>query len=106
MDPGWGLPLEAETAAAVQAAARAFEAAGAIVEPLAPFSTREMIDGLDRFWRIRSFLDISALPAERQARVLPYIRQWVATGATLSGAEVFHGYSQMGALREAAVRAC
>jgi Asp-tRNA(Asn)/Glu-tRNA(Gln) amidotransferase A subunit family amidase len=106
MDPGWGLPLEAETAAAVQAAARAFEAAGAIVEPVAPFSTREMIDGLDRFWRIRSFLDISALPAERQARVLPYIRQWVATGATLSGAEVFHGYSQMGALREAAVRAC
>jgi Asp-tRNA(Asn)/Glu-tRNA(Gln) amidotransferase A subunit family amidase len=38
--------------------------------------------------------------------VLPYIRQWVATGATLGGAEVFHGYSQMGALREAAVRAC
>ena len=106
MDAGWGLPLEAETAAAVQAAARAFEAAGAIVEPLEPFSTREMIDGLDRFWRIRSYLDISALPAERQARVLPYIRQWVATGATLSGADVFHGYSQMGALREAAVRAC
>jgi Asp-tRNA(Asn)/Glu-tRNA(Gln) amidotransferase A subunit family amidase len=106
MDAGWGLPLDGETAAAVQAAARAFEAAGAIVEPLAPFSTREMIDGLDRFWRIRSYLDISALPAERQARVLPYIRQWVATGATLGGAEVFHGYSQMGALREAAVRAC
>jgi Asp-tRNA(Asn)/Glu-tRNA(Gln) amidotransferase A subunit family amidase len=106
MDAGWGLPLDGETAAAVQAAARAFEAAGAIVEPLAPFSTREMIDGLDRFWRIRSYLDISALPAERQARVLPYLRQWVATGATLGGAEVFHGYSQMGALREAAVRAC
>ena len=106
MDAGWGLPLDGETATAVQAAARAFEAAGAIVEPLAPFSTREMIDGLDRFWRIRSYLDISALPAERQARVLPYIRQWVATGATLGGAEVFHGYSQMGALREAAVRAC
>ena len=106
LEAGWGLPADAETLAAVQAAARAFEAAGAIVEPLAPFSTREMIDGLDRFWRIRSYLDISALPAERQARVLPYIRQWVATGATLGGAEVFHGYSQMGALREAAVRAC
>jgi Asp-tRNA(Asn)/Glu-tRNA(Gln) amidotransferase A subunit family amidase len=106
MDAGWGLPLDAETAAAVQAAARAFEAAGAIVEPMAPFSTREMIDGLDRFWRMRSYLDISALPPERQARVLPYIRQWVATGAGLTGREVFHGHSQIGALREAAVNAC
>ena len=106
MDAGWGLPLDGETAAAVQAAARAFESAGAIVEPMAPFSTREMIDGLDRFWRMRSYLDISALPPERQARVLPYIRQWVATGAGLTGREVFHGYSQMGALREAAVQAC
>jgi Asp-tRNA(Asn)/Glu-tRNA(Gln) amidotransferase A subunit family amidase len=106
MDAGWGLPAEPEVAAAVQAAARAFEAAGATVEEIAPFSTREMIDGLDRFWRMRSWLDISALPPQRQDMVLPYIRQWVSTAATLSAAEVFHGYSQMGALREAAVRAC
>jgi Asp-tRNA(Asn)/Glu-tRNA(Gln) amidotransferase A subunit family amidase len=106
LEAGWGLPADAQTLAAVQAAARAFEAAGAIVEPLGPFSTRAMADGLDRFWRMRSYLDMSALPAERQARVLPYIRQWVATGATLTAAEVFHGYSQMAALREAAVAAC
>ena len=106
LEAGWGLPADAQTLAAVQAAARAFEAAGAIVEPLGPFSTRAMADGLDRFWRMRSYLDMSALPPERQARVLPYIRQWVATGATLTAAEVFHGYSQMAALREAAVAAC
>jgi Asp-tRNA(Asn)/Glu-tRNA(Gln) amidotransferase A subunit family amidase len=106
LEAGWGLPADAETQAAVQAAARAFEAAGAIVEPLGPFSTRAMADGLDRFWRMRSYLDMSALPPERQARVLPYIRQWVATGATLTAAEVFHGYSQMAALRDAAVTAC
>jgi aspartyl-tRNA(Asn)/glutamyl-tRNA(Gln) amidotransferase subunit A len=106
LEAGWGLPADAETLAAVQAAARAFEAAGAIVEPMGAFSTREMADGLDRFWRMRSYLDMSALPPERQAQVLPYIRQWVATGATLTAAEVFHGYSQMAALREAAVAAC
>ena len=106
MEAGWGLPADADTRAAVEAAARAFEAAGAIVEPMGPFSTREMADGMDRFWRMRSYLDMSALPAERQAKVLPYIRQWVATGATLSAAEVFHGYSQMAALRDAAVAAC
>ncbi len=103
MDAGWGLPVADETAAAVQAAARAFEAAGAIVEPMKPFMTREMADGMDRFWRMRSWLDMSALPKEKQDKVLPYIRQWVASGATLSGPEVFHGFSQMGAMREAAV---
>ena len=106
LEAGWGLPADAETLGAVQAAARAFEAAGAIVEPMGAFSTREMADGMDRFWRMRSYLDMSALPPERQAKVLPYIRQWVATGATLTAAEVFHGYSQMAALRDAAVAAC
>jgi aspartyl-tRNA(Asn)/glutamyl-tRNA(Gln) amidotransferase subunit A len=106
VDAGWGLAVEPETAAAVQAAARRFEAAGASVETLAPFSTREMADGINRFWRMRSWLDISALPPARQARVLPYIREWVAGAAQFSAAQVFHGYSQMAALRDAAVAAC
>ena len=106
LDAGWGLAVEPETGSAVQAAARAFEAAGAIVEPLAPFSTRAMIDGLDRFWRMRSWLDMQALPEARRAKVLPYIRDWVASGAGLSAADVFTGYSQMAALRDAAVAAC
>ena len=105
LDAGWGLAAEPDTRAAVQAAARAFEAAGAIVEPLAAFCTRAMADGMDRFWRMRSYLDIQALPEARRAQVLPYIRNWVATGAGLSAAEVFTGYSQMAALREAAVAA-
>ncbi len=105
MDAGWGLAVEPETAAAVQAAARAFEQAGAIVEPLAPFSTRAMVEGLDNFWRMRSWLDISNLPPHRQALVLPYIRQWVERGARLSAADVFHGHSQIAVLRDAAVAA-
>jgi aspartyl-tRNA(Asn)/glutamyl-tRNA(Gln) amidotransferase subunit A len=106
MDAGWGLPLDAAVRDAVEAAARRFEAAGAIVEPMRPFMTREMIDGMDRFWRMRSWLDISALGEERRAKVLPFILEWARGGAALSGAEVFHGYSQMGAMREAAVAAC
>jgi len=105
LDAGWGLAVEPETAAAVQAGARAFEAAGAIVELLRPFTTRAMISGLDNFWRMRSWLDFSALAPERQAKVLPYIRDWVVTAATLSGAEVFHGFSQMGAIRDATIAA-
>ncbi|MEY4749778.1 MAG: hypothetical protein RIQ60_1992 [Pseudomonadota bacterium] len=106
MDAGWGSPLSDAVATAVRAAAAAFERAGAVVEPLAPFCTRAMADGMDRFWRMRSWLDFSALPAQRQAKVLPYIDDWVRGGANLSGADVFTGYSQMAALRDAAVAAC
>jgi Asp-tRNA(Asn)/Glu-tRNA(Gln) amidotransferase A subunit family amidase len=106
LDAGWGMAVEPEVRAAVEAAAQAFERAGAIVEPVPAFSTRAMIDGMDRFWRMRSWLDISALPAERRDKVLPYIRQWVDGGSRLTASEVFHGYSQMGVFRDAAVAAC
>ncbi len=106
LDAGWGLGVDADIRAAVEAAARLFEAAGAIVEPLAPFTSRAMIDGLDRFWRMRSWLDLQALPPERRERVLPYIRDWVASAASMTAAELFHGHSQIAALRDAALAAC
>ncbi len=106
LDAGWGLPLDAEVRAAIEAAARRFEAAGAIVEPMPAFMARSAIDGMDRFWRMRSWLDISALPAERRAKVLPYIVQWAEGAAGTSAAALFDGYNQMGVMREAAVQAC
>ena len=106
MDAGWGLPAEPEVAAAIVAAAKRFEAQGAIVEPLQPCITRAMVEGLDAFWRLRAWLDISALPEARRARVLPYIFDWARGGAGLSGEQVFRGHSMMGAMRDAAVRAC
>jgi aspartyl-tRNA(Asn)/glutamyl-tRNA(Gln) amidotransferase subunit A len=105
LDAGWGMPVEPEVRAAVEAAARAFEAAGAAVETVAPFMTRAMAEGMDDFWRTRSWLDISALPDAKRAQVLPFIVDWARGGAGLSGERVFRGYSQMGAMRDAAVRA-
>jgi aspartyl-tRNA(Asn)/glutamyl-tRNA(Gln) amidotransferase subunit A len=106
MHAGWGLPVDEEVRHAVEAAARRFEAAGAIVQPMPPFMTREMADGMDRFWRMRAWLELAALPAARRAKVLPFIADWASGGAGLSGEQVFHGYSQMAAMREAAVTAC
>ena len=106
LDAGWGDALQPAVRAAVVDAARRFEAAGASIEPMPAFSTRAMVAGLDHFWRMRSWLDFSVLPPERQDKVLPYIRHWIARGETLSGPEVFRGYSQIGALRDAAVAAC
>jgi len=106
LDAGWGLRVESETAGAIEAAARRFEAAGAIVEPMKPFSTREMADDMDRFWRMRSWVELQSLPPERRAMVLPYIRHWVARAVTYTGPLVFRAYGAMGALRDAAVAAC
>lgn len=105
-DAGWGLTVDTEVATAVDRVAARLEQAGCEVQPMAPCSTRAMIDGLDAFWRMRSWLDISALPEERRAKVLPYIRAWVDRGAQLTARELYQGYSQMAALRDAALAAC
>jgi aspartyl-tRNA(Asn)/glutamyl-tRNA(Gln) amidotransferase subunit A len=65
-----------------------------------------MLDGLDVFWRTRSWSDMSALPAERLARVLPYIRTWAEGAQGASGLEVYRGFSQVYEMRVAATRAC
>jgi aspartyl-tRNA(Asn)/glutamyl-tRNA(Gln) amidotransferase subunit A len=105
LDAAWGMVLDAEVLATVNAAAHAFEQAGAIVESLLPFTTRAMIDGLDAFWRMRAWRGISAWPQAQRDKVLPYIHQWAAAGAALSGEQVFRGHSQMAAIRDATVAA-
>ena len=106
LDVGLGMPVEPEVRDAVSDAARRFADAGAVVEPVRPFLTRAMLEGLDRFWRQRAWADIGSLPEERRARVLPYIREWAEGGRALSGAEVYEGLSQMLTIRDAALRAC
>jgi aspartyl-tRNA(Asn)/glutamyl-tRNA(Gln) amidotransferase subunit A len=105
LDPGVGLPVDPATRDAVTAAARAFEAAGAVVEPVGPFLTREMLGGLDVFWRTRAWSDMSSLPEERRAKVLPYIADWAAGGAEVSGVDVYRGFAQIDAISVAALRA-
>ncbi len=105
LDAGAGIATETEVATAVRAAVAAFAKAGAEVIEIAPFFTRSMLDGMDDFFRMRSWLDLQALGEERRAKVLPYIVDWAARGAELSGSDVFRGHSAMGAMREAAVAA-
>src|SRR5271169_6015992 len=105
LEAGCGVTPAAEVKAAVQRAASEFEAAGAHVEPLNPFLTQDMLDGLDRFWRARALNDIGQLPAERRALVLPFIREWAESAAGFSGVEVFRGFDQIPEMRKAAVEA-
>jgi aspartyl-tRNA(Asn)/glutamyl-tRNA(Gln) amidotransferase subunit A len=104
LDPGIGIPVESETMAAIEAAGRAFAAAGAIVEEAPAFLTRTMLDGLDDFWSQRAWADIGALSPEKQAQVLPYIFAWAKRGDGLSGERVYRGMSQMLAIKDAALK--
>jgi aspartyl-tRNA(Asn)/glutamyl-tRNA(Gln) amidotransferase subunit A len=106
LEAGCGLAVEPEVRAAVEHAARLFERAGAVVAPMKPFMTQGMLDGMDHFWRMRSHVDMRALPADVKARVLPYIRKWADSAAGLSGEATFRAAHQFHLTRVAAVNAC
>lgn len=104
-DMGCGLPVHAEVAAVIAQAARAFENAGAVVEPIRSFLTPAMLDGVCRFFEARSEVDVAAMDAAQRAKVLPFVVEWATWRASgFSGRDVMVGYAQMMAMREAAVR--
>ena len=105
LEAGCGYPTSAPTRAAIERAARDFAAAGAIVEPLKPFLTQEMLDGLDRFWRMRALIDFRARTLEQRGKILPFIRAWGESAADFSGEAIFHGFSQIMVMRKAAIAA-
>ncbi|MBB3179612.1 amidase [Variovorax sp. Sphag1AA] len=106
LDAGCGLAVDPEIQQAVEHAARRFESAGAIVEPMRPFMSQAMLDGMDHFWRMRSLVDMKALRPEQRDRVLPYIRAWAESAEGFGGDYVFRAFSQFHATRLAAVAAC
>jgi aspartyl-tRNA(Asn)/glutamyl-tRNA(Gln) amidotransferase subunit A len=104
LDLGVGQALEQEVRDVAVKAARAFEAAGATVSEVAGVMTREMLDGLDAFWRARSWDDLSRLAPAERAKALPYIYKWAEAGAKLSGVDVVRGFNATMAIRAAAAK--
>lgn len=100
LDAGCGAAPEPGVVAAIEEAARLFEAGGAHVEPVAPFMTPAMLDGLDRFWRTRFWSETKDLPPERYEKILPYIRAWVEPAAGYDGLDVYTGFDQIMQMRE------
>jgi aspartyl-tRNA(Asn)/glutamyl-tRNA(Gln) amidotransferase subunit A len=104
LDLGVGQALEKQVRDVVVKAARAFEAGGAEVADVPGVLTREMLDGLDAFWRARSWDDLSRFAPEDRAKALPYIYKWAEGGAKLSGVEVVRGFNATMAIRAAAAK--
>jgi Asp-tRNA(Asn)/Glu-tRNA(Gln) amidotransferase A subunit family amidase len=102
LEAGAGMPVEPEVRAAVEAVARWFAAQGATVEPVAPIMSRAVLEGLDAFFRARSWADIALLPEAQRAKIHPYTRKWAEGGAKLSGLDVIRGFNQSMVLRSGA----
>lgn len=105
LDAGLGLPVQPAVRKAVEQAAKLFESAGARVEPVKPFMTQAMADGLNTFFQARAYSDFAAMPPERQAKVLPYIAKWCGMAASYTALDAMRGLGQVFALREATIAA-
>lgn len=106
LDMGIGLPVDPAVRDACEAAAKALEGDGAVVEPMPSFLTEEMFDAVLRFFEARSFLEIDAMPAASRAKILPFIVHWCSHRARhFSGSDVMAAYNGVVAMRAAAVRA-
>ena len=104
LDLGVGQALEQEVRDVAVKAAKIFEAAGAVVNEVPGLLTREMLDGLDNFWRARMWDDLSRLNETERTKALPYIYKWAEAGAKLSGVEVIRGFNATMAIRTAAAK--
>ena len=104
LDLGVGQALEKDVREVAVKAAKAFESAGAVVTEVESVLTREMLDGLDNFWRARMWDDLSRLSPAERTKTLPYILKWAEAGAKLSGVDVVRGFNATMAIRAAAAK--
>ncbi|MDQ8731603.1 amidase [Bradyrhizobium sp. LHD-71] len=104
LDAGCGMPVEREVREAIVAAAKVFEQAGATIVEVRPVMTREMLDGVDTFFRARSWADFESYTPQARAKILPYILTWAEKGAKMSAAAAIRGYNQTNEIRKSAAR--
>jgi aspartyl-tRNA(Asn)/glutamyl-tRNA(Gln) amidotransferase subunit A len=102
-DTTGGWPIDPEVKDAVLAAARVFEQAGAIVEPLADWTTLEMRMGMAHFFTMRCRVDLDAMPPERARLTADYIRDAAEFAGSLSPEDTFRAFTRMQLLRASTV---
>ncbi|GIQ78596.1 amidase [Bradyrhizobium sp. RD5-C2] len=104
LDAGSGQKVEKDVREVVVKAAKAFESAGAVITEIDGILTPEMLEGLDNFWRARTWDELSKLSQADRGKTLPYILNWAEAGAKLSGVDVVRGFNQTMAIRTAAAK--
>jgi aspartyl-tRNA(Asn)/glutamyl-tRNA(Gln) amidotransferase subunit A len=104
LDAGSGQKVEKDVREIAVKAAKAFESAGAVITEIDGILTPEMLEGLDNFWRARTWDELSKLSEADRGKTLPYILNWAEAGAKLSGVDVVRGFNQTMAIRAAAAK--
>ncbi|MGD8200605.1 amidase [Ornithinimicrobium sp. W1679] len=102
---GYGVEPEPEVAAATRAVADRFADEGVEVVEVAPWLDQGVLDGINRFWQVRSWADLSALSPEGQELVHPFVAEWARQGEGVSGVEVMDAYHAFGQLQARTVAA-
>lgn len=105
LDAGCGTPVDPEVRAVVERAAGAFADAGADVVPLEPWMTDQLLVDVDTFWRVRSYVDLVALPPEQRERVLPFVARWATAAADTPGTRLLQCYHATNDIRARTVAA-
>ena len=109
LDAGWGLRGRARGARRGRGrGARVRGAPARSSSRCAPFSTRAMVDGIDRFWRMRSWLDLQGAAARAARQGAAVHRAPGSSGARglARRGRVPTATARWRAMRDAAVAAC
>ena len=100
---GVGIKPQPAVRRAIETAAKALQDAGAFVEPVPPFVTTEMIDGLDLFFQSRLWAEVERLSSDRQSKILPFILEWCRRAQDHSAVDAMRALGQIMLMREKAV---
>jgi aspartyl-tRNA(Asn)/glutamyl-tRNA(Gln) amidotransferase subunit A len=105
LDIGFGLPAHEEVRAHVTAAAAAFEALGARVEPMPPIFDEDPEPYFDRMVQAHAWADFSNLTPEGRDCVMPEIAEWCREGERLTAAEFTGAQVRLGEVRGCVIAA-
>ncbi len=105
LDAGCGIAIDPQVIPPVLEAAKAFEAAGAIIEEVDPWMTDEILQGLNRFWSIRAAKDIADLPPGHREKVLPIFLEWVEPVPGFTALEGYRAFQATVDIRKLTVAA-
>lgn len=105
-DMGFGVPVQPEIRSLIEAAAGVFASLGAIVTPMPRVFDDDPEPAFDRMMQAYGWADMGALPAERQALVLPAIAEWCRKGERMSAAELTRAAVLNGQTRRRVIAAC
>ncbi len=103
---GCGMPVDPKVTECIAKAAAVLQNAGVRIEPMTPFMNEDLLQHLNAFWQMRSYVELQSLPQSQREKVLPFIGQWAQIAANFSAQRTYAAANGIYATRVATVKAC